>query len=236
MVIRNRILALLYRILGVVVGIAAIVFIFYSDSANSFSWNPLRFLGTTISAFSLFVLILEILITLISFRSNGKKYFGIYGQMLYVAVGLEIALALSHPIMYLFVNGGNLSVPYFSMDRIMTQLTVYIIFPIVVFFDWLLFSEKGNWKQHWIIYLISIPLFYTAFAILNHYIRTSTTFAATIFDNNSFINYAVLGNLNGWVGVIISSLTVLGVYVLSGVGIVFFSDLLSGKYHRNPSL
>ncbi len=234
MVIRNRIISLIYRIIAAIIGIFTIIFIFYSDSANSFSWNPFRFLGTTITTFSTIVLILEVLINGISFRSSSKRIFGIYGQMLYVAVGLETALALTQPVFYLFINGGNISVPYFSADRIFTQLSLYIIFPFVVFFDWLLFSEKGNWKYHWIIYLLSIPLFYTAFSVLNHYIRTSTTFATAIFDNNTFLNYAILGGLNGWVGVIIASMTTLAIYIAIGMGFVFLSNLLSGKYHRNP--
>ncbi len=235
MVIRNRILALIYRLIGTIIGIVSLVFVFASDSPHAFSLNPMRFIGTEITMFSTIVLIIEAIITGISFRATQKKYFGIYGQVLYLAVGLEMALALSRPLSYLFINGGNINVPYFLADRLLTQIFIYIVFPIFVFFDWILFSEKGNWKYRWIIYLISIPLFYTVFAILNHYIRTSTTFATTIFDANTFLNYHILGECNGWVGVILSSLTIFGVYVLSGLTIVFLSYLFSGKYHRSTN-
>ncbi len=234
MVIRNRVLALIYRLIGAGVGIIALCFIFISDSPHAFSLNPMRFIGMEITMYSTLVLLIEAIITAIFFRANTKKYVGIYGQMLYVAVGLEMALALSHPLTYLLVNGGNISVAYFSTDRIMGQVLSYIIFPVIVFFDWLLFSEKGNWKYRWIIYLISIPLFYTVFSVLNHFIRTTTTFAAIFFDQNTFANYFILGELNGWVGVIISSMTILSTYILSGIALVFFSYLLSGKYHRSP--
>lgn len=233
MVITNRVLALIYRLIGVVIGILTVVCVFFSDSPYAFSSNPMRFIGTWITLFSTLVLFVEAIITGIFLRANRKKYVGIYGQMLFVAVGLEIALAFAHPVSYLFINAGDMSVAYFSMDRIMTQILLYIIFPVYVFFDWFFFSEKGNWKYRWIIYLLSIPLFYTTFSVLNHYIRTSTTFAATIFDANTYLNYDILGLANGWVGVILASLTIFSIYVLSGLSIIFLSYLFSGRYHRS---
>ena len=200
---------------------------------DSDNLNPWRYFGTWVTSYGVFVLFIE---SFLSFfwllRKNKRGIPQTFGQVLFVSVALEVGLALSHPISYLFINGGNLLTPYFSYDRLLTQLFTYIFFPILVFGDWLLFSEKGNWKWHWVIYLVSVPSFYTAFAILNHYIRTSTTFANLCFDNNTFLNFAILGEWDGWAGVLISSSTLFLLYIGVSFFVVFLSYLFSGKYAR----
>ncbi|HBE98536.1 MAG TPA: hypothetical protein DDW18_00560 [Firmicutes bacterium] len=233
MVIRNRILNFIYRFLSLAVGVFTLICVFNADSIDSFGWNAWRYFGTWVTTYGVFVLFIE---TFLSFfwllHKNKRVIHQIYGQLLFVSLALEVALALTRPVSYLFIHGGNVLTPYFSNDRLLTQLLTYVFFPILVFGDWFLFSEKGNWKWHWVIYLIAIPCFYGAFSILNHYIRTSTTFACLCFDNNTFLNFAILGEWNGWVGVILSIGTLLLLYISVSFFMVFLSYSLSGKYAR----
>lgn len=233
MVIRNRILNFIYRFLALAVGIFILACIFNSDSIDSIGWNAWRYFGTWVTSYGVFVLFLETFLSFFWLLHKSKRRIPqIYGQLLFVALALEVGLALSRPISYLFINGGNVLTPYFSNDRLLTQLLTYIFFPILVFGDWFLFSEKGNWKWHWVIYLIAVPSFYAVFSLLNHYIRTSTTFASLLFDNNTFLNFAVLGEWDGWVGVILSVGALFLLYVSVSFFMVFLSYLLSGKYAR----
>lgn len=232
MVIRNKVFAFIYRLALSCIGILSLVLIFLADSINKLDMNSLRYFGTITTLFTTVVIIMETIPNFFILWKKGKKIFQVYGQLLFAAVTLEIALLFAHPIYFAFVNGYNHDAILFTVDRFWPQFLVYLLFPVLTFFDWLLFSEKGNWKWHWVIYLMAIPLFYTAFSFLNHYVRTSTTFATLIFDPNTFINYKFLGSLNGWAGVIISSLTLLLTYIATTFLLIFLSFLVTGKYTR----
>ncbi len=237
MVIRNRTLAFIYHSLGTILGIVTLVFIVNTYTVNSQFWNPFRYFGSWVSAYTSFVFLAESILCgfALKNRKHRKSNPQVFGQMLYLATCLEIVIAFARPICYLFINGGNIAAPYFSKDQTVTNVLTYIALPATTFFDWFLFSEKGNWKWHWIIYLIALPAMYLAFSILNRGIRQATTFATMIFDNNTYLNYAILGERDGWVGVVISSCTILILFVSVGIFMVFLSYLLSGKYAKKPT-
>lgn len=231
MVIRNRILSFLYRLIATAVGILGLILIFECDTIDGLYWNPLRYFPNLVTIFGVIVLLTE---TILSFfwviNKNKKGLPQTFGQMLFLALALEMAILLGHPLYFCFINGFNSSAAYFAYDRLWAQLILYVIFPILTLFDWLLFSEKGNWKWHWTIYFVSVPLYYTGFSLINHYVRTSTTFATLIFDHVSFLNYPFLGIADGWVGVFVSSFSLLLLYLAIAYLLIFFSFLLSGKY------
>ena len=169
MVIRNRILNFIYRFLALAVGIFTLACIFNSDSIDSIGWNAWRYFGTWVTSYGVFVLFLETFLSFFWLLHKSKRGIPqIYGQLLFVALALEVGLALSRPISYLFITGGNILTPYFSNDRLLTQLLTYIFFPVLVFGDWFLFSEKGYWNWLWVIYLIAVPSFDAVCPLLNH--------------------------------------------------------------------
>lgn len=231
MIIRNKILSFAYRLLATSVGILGLILIFQCDTIDGLYWNPLRYFPNIVTVYGVFVLGIE---TILSFfwviNSKRKGMPQTFGQMLFVAVGLEMAVLLGHPLYFAFINGFNPNAVYFATDRLWAQLILYVFFPAMTLLDWLLFSEKGNWKWHWTIYYISVPVYYTAFSFINHYVRTSTTFATLIFDPNSFLNYPFLGELDGWIGVFLSSFSLLILYLGISFFLIFLSFLLSGKY------
>lgn len=232
MVIRNKIFATIYRLALSCIGVLSLVLIFQVDSVDKLDTNSLRYFGTLATIYTTVIIILETLPSLFSLWNRHKGVFQVYGQLLFVAVTLEVSLLITHPVYFAFVNGYNANASFFMPDRFLAQFLLYLLFPLLTFFDWLLFSEKGNWKWHWVIYFIAIPFFYTLFSFLNHYIRTSTTFAALIFDPNTFLNYPFLGDFGGWIGVFFSSLTMLVIYIGLAFLLIFLSFLVSGKYAR----
>lgn len=237
MVIRNRLLAFIYRLLASIIGILGLVFVFQVDKIDQLNANPLRYFGTLTTLYTVCVLLIETIISLLGLRKKAKK--GVpqtFGQILFVSIALEMSLLMGHPLYYLFIHCFNVSQAYFAYDRLWAQLFMYVLIPLVSFFDWLLFSEKGNWKWHWVIYFITIPLFYTVFSFLNHYIRTSTTFATLIFDPNTFLNYPLLGELDGWAGVLISSSLMFALYVGVAFFMIFLSFFAGGKYAKKRKL
>lgn len=237
MVIRNRALAFIYHLLGTALGVVAIVFVIKAYTINSQFWNPFRYFVTWVTFFATFVFLAETLLSAFSLknRKHRKSNPQVFGQLLYLALSLEIIAAFARPISYLFINGGDITVSYFSKDQTVSYVLSYIAMPVAIFLDWFLFSEKGNWKWHWIIYLITLPAMYLAFSVLNRGVRQSTTFATMIFDNNTFLNFKILGLYDGWIGVIISTSTIFILFIVVGLFMIFFSFLLSGKYSRKPT-
>ncbi len=236
MVFRNRILIFIYRLCATLVGIFTLIAAFNLDAVETASWNSIRYLGTEITLYATIILLIETILSIKGLRKSNKS--GVpatFGQVLFMSVGLEMALAIGHPFYFLFINIGNSNLVYFSQERLLIQLLMYIVFPLVVFLDWLFFSEKGNWKWHWLIYFGSVPVYYAGFSFLNHYIRTSTTFGTLIFDYRTFVNQGIMGQLGGWAGVIIASLSMFALYLGVATLLLFFSFLLSGKYARKNS-
>ncbi|MDD5885187.1 MAG: hypothetical protein PUC66_03980 [Erysipelotrichaceae bacterium] len=237
MVIRNRYFRFFYRLVAVVIAIAALVFVFHFDAVNSVGWNAIRYPGTLITAFSLVVLLSELFLSLRSLRkSENANPPVVFGQMLFLSVSFELCLLLTHPLYFWFVSFHDGGATYFSNERLLTQILLYLLFPVLVFLDWLFFSEKGDWKWHWLIYFFAVPLYYALFSYLRHYVRTSTTFAVLLFDPSTFWNAPVLGLWGGWLGVVLSSLTIYLLYLAIAVALIFLSFLLAGKYRRKPTL
>lgn len=235
MIVRNRILAFVYRLLATLVAILSLFICFENDAINSVPWNSARYFGTLVTIFSAIIFLLESIVAGKGLKkANKNTYPAIFGQLLFVMVALEVGLALSHPLYFAYLNIGNPHAAYFPSDRKLNQILMYIVLPLISFLDWLIFSEKGNWKYHWLVYLGSIPFFYAMYSFINHYVRTTTTFATMIFDNSTFLNQGFLSLWNGWLGVIVSSMSILLVYLLIGYFLVFLSAVLGGKYLAKP--
>lgn len=237
MVIRNRYFRFIYRLLAVILAIIALTFVFLSDAVNSIGWNAFRYPGTIITMYATFVLLSELFLSLKGLRkSKNANPPMVFGQLLFISVSLEMSLLLTHPLYVWFISFHDVGATYFTNERLITELLLYIILPVLCFLDWLFFSEKGNWKWHWIIYFMAIPFYYAVFSYLRHYVRTSTTFAILTFDPATFWNVPFLEIWGGWLGVILSSLTLYLLYLLIAASLVFLSFLFSGKYRRKPAI
>lgn len=228
MVLRDQIIAIIYRSLLFIFGLSALIIVGISDSMAG-PLNAFRKYGNLLTLLSALIVLFEIIFNGISL-SKGRKRMpsGVYPPIMFLLLSLEIGLAIAHPLYCFF---GDLT--YFSGGEAnFYTLFITLLFPIFLLGDWLLFGEKGNLKARHLLDIPLLPILYYLFSYLNHLIRgDDIKYATVIFDEKTFIGNpslpALFGENSGWNGVVISTFSILSIYIATGIIIFFLGKLLS---------
>lgn len=231
MVIRDRLLALIYRIFGFGFGMTTLWLNISANATDGF-WSGFSSYSTIITLFGTIVFFTEIITNLIGIKKARNTLApGIFPFIFHATLALEVSLAATHPFYCHFVSAA-----YFDLIKLPYVLLTYMFFPLVMLLDWILFGEKGTVRWSYGMFPLFIPVFYYLFSLMEYLVMGSTSFSIKTFDPETFL---VATNLpetfkggNGWAGVFLSCVILLGLNVVVDFLIIFINDLFVGKYFR----
>lgn len=231
MVIRDRLAALIYRLLALALGIVTLVLSVSTNSTSSI-WDGLANYSTLVTFLGVSVLLSEIIANLIGITKNRKTLApGIIPFIFHAALVLEIGLAFIHPFYCHFM-----AIAYFDSKILIYVFLTYIIFPLVILLDWLLYGEKGTVRWSYGMFPLFFPIFYYLFSLMWNLILDPGTYSLQIFNPNTFLVSTNLPeffkNGDGWAGVFISCAVILGVIAALDYLIIFTNNLLAGRYSK----
>jgi len=159
MYIKNRIVALIYRcVLIVVCGIG--LYITTGLYRGSFSSNSLVYY-TTLSNLLCFLFYILLIIRNAANLINGDKAVRMLLPRLKGAFTLMITITM---IVYHFMLAGLYADGDFSFY--LQNLILHYIVPSMVIFDWILFDPKRTFHSLDPLYWLSIPILYSAFSLI----------------------------------------------------------------------
>lgn len=218
MIVRNRLLALLYRIGGLALAISAIIF--WGRNTSSIGIHALCYVPTLLSIYSSIIFSLLIIVTAIDLR---KGFWGI-ASGLYMPLGMSLTffsfLQLVLHLGYSLPTGGA----FFSTGEVLSC----VLLPIISIGEWLLFEEKGTigfsilpaWYLFPSLYLmlvISRPSLWSNAPLLN----------GTPYPY-SFMNFDLFPIWQVFVHIGVATILIAGL----GVGLIFLNNFLAGKYRK----
>ena len=214
MVIRNRLAALIYRIIAFT-GLVT-VFQFYWANFDSF-WEAISCFDVEIGVLVMTILGLEVLFNLIDLRH------GVHGM----AAGSYMPISL--PVTTFSTLSGILYFSYSIPSESAPVGTAAIIFHIILLvgplFDWLFFSEKGSVRVSGAFTALIYPLWFFLFG----YFRTVIWPNAPI-HNGYMYAYPFLDFSGPYI--VGYSILYFGVALLSVLFTIFLNNLLAGKFRR----
>ena len=212
MVIRNRILALTYRVLALAALILLIVYYFRSPIET---YVALSYFGVLVSFIFAFLLFLEIIFNAISLRKGANG----------IAAGVNMHFSLPVTCFAMEASIGHLI--YCSIHGFgpLIEILFYVGLFLLPLGDWLMFDEKGTVPFYVAFTSQIIPIFYGIFSV----------FRAIIWPNSPLIEgamypYSFLDPHSAWFwpGCIIAFLCFLAFTLL----IILANNLLSFKYRK----
>jgi hypothetical protein len=227
MVIRNRLLALIYRVLEACFLIYVLVETFRSGLVNPTAFN---YFVTEVDILATVVVLLEIIFNAIDLVIHGIKGVAAYVWMpltmatLVYAFGDSVIYSTAYPLIYHVYAPQNIMV--------LTILT-HVAVPLVLFLDWLLFDAKGTVKWRHGGYFAIYPAAYFVFLETSHYILKNSEFPYSIFNPISYADQgAFLSAWDGWAGVLVMTAVCLSAITLIGFLFIFLNNLIAGKYRH----
>jgi len=236
MVIRETFFAFLYRLCVLIFNVAAFVLLMINDQVQGSPLNGLRFYAEIVVLLTLLTMFCK---TIINFIGLFKKVTwhrlapSLPAPLSLFMLANALGLMFAHPLYITF-----LGTSYFASDALVSSLFAYIILPLILFIEWLLFEEKGTVKWAYASYAIMVPLFYFVITYITHSVHgNNSAYACGIFDPNSFITGnegipSFFKKNDGWNGVAFSSLSILLCQEVLALLLIFISNLLAGKYRK----
>lgn len=219
MPIRNRLISLLYRVVAFAVSVFTLVSLF----AEGPGWSTLCFFGAEVNLVICIFLGFVIVFNLIDLIKHGVSGMPAGPNM---AFSLSLCtMAVLTSIVYFSVIGPRDGF-VFSLSSILSR----IVMPVLLLTEWILFEEKGTvhwWDPfYWLIY----PIFYGTFMLLRPIIWTNAWLINGSIYPYYFLNYSALGGgvTTGW------CFGILGICFVIGESIIFFNNLLAGRF-RHPN-
>ena len=159
MYIKNRVVALMYRcVLIVVCGIG--LYITTGLYRGSFSSNSLVYY-TTLSNLLCFLFYILLIILNAANLEKGDKVARVFFPHLKGAFTLMITITM---MVYHFMLAGLYTDGDFSFQ--LQNLILHYIVPIMVIFDWILFDPKQIFRRTDPLYWLSIPILYAVFSLI----------------------------------------------------------------------
>jgi hypothetical protein len=217
MMIRNRLLSLLYRIAAFGIAVWTCVLVGAENQSLFFGYFSVQSQLITTIAFGL----------LIIFNFIDLLRHGIHG----VPAGIWMPVSLAF-LCYSFVTGtvGNVYA-FFGLSYSLNVILVQIVVPILFLVDWILFEEKGTVKWWHAFYWMIFPSFYLAFIFIRPKIWPNTEF--TLLGKTSLYPYDIIDpNAHGWTQVLLVSLAAVFAFFLVGLVLIFFNNLMAGRFRR----
>lgn len=212
MVIRNRIISLIYRVLALAALLVLIIFYFRSAIPT---YVALSYFGVLVSFMLASLLFFEIIFNAIDLRRgvNGLPA----GMNMHFSLPI-VCFSLEAAVGYLIS-----SFVYGLGDPI--EILLYVALFLLPLGDWLMFDEKGTVPFYTAFTSQIIPIFYGIFSVFRAIIWPEAKLV-----NGSMYPYPFLDPHSGWFwpGCIIVFLCMLFFTLL----IVFLNNVLSFKYRR----
>ncbi len=212
MVIRNRIVSLIYRVLALVALLLLIVFYLSSSIPTYVAFS---YFGTLVSLMLAGLLFFEAIFNAIDLRR------GING----LPAGMNMHLSLSIVCFSMEASIGYLISSLIFGHGSLTEILLYVGLFLLPLGDWLMFDEKGTVPFYTAFTSQIVPIFYGIFSVFRAIIWPEAPLM-----NGSMYPYPFLDPHSGWFwpGCIIVFLCLLFFTML----IVFLNNLLSFKYRK----
>lgn len=233
MVIRNRLAALIYRSLISVLGIIATIIMINLNSSKGF-WNSFFAYPTIITLLGTLIVISETIANAIGMKNNVNTLApGVIPLLFHSGLALEVSLCTLHLLASIVYK------TRFFDGSAVYALLAFVVFPSAYVLDWLLFGEKGTVRWSYGMFPLFFPIFHYLLSFMTHFITGSERYITQIFDPESFIGLSHLPEVfeaaDGWVGVLISTLTsLLAIFVIDYL-LILLNNLLAGRYSKKIS-
>lgn len=230
MLIRNRLIALLYRVGELALAIYAFTILVTGSEISVGGPQSLLYFGTQCVLFTMVIVLLEVIFNSIDLAKNGIN--GIAAYVYMPATLAVLTFVLSNALIY------NISAPFlkgyaYGGVSLLNIVLVYVILPVVFLFDYLLFLEKGTVRWRHALYWAIYPVFYFAFIMSAHYIFQDDLSPYPFLNNERYIDLGeVLIEEVGWNNRVIVSVSILVGIVGISFFIIFLNNLLALKYKR----
>lgn len=231
MLIRNRLVALIYRVLELGLGIYALIVLVMADKTEASPMQSFVYFGTECLFFMVVIVALEVIFNAIDLAKNG-----INGIAAYVYMPLTLAVmtflivdALSYNISAPFMGG------YAEGEALQGVLLAHVFVPLAFLTDYLLFLEKGTVRWRHALYWLIYPVSYFALIMSAHYIYKNDFYPYPFLNHERFAsadNPEILSGNVGWNGVIIVLASILAGFICVSFLVIFLNNILAGKYRR----
>lgn len=234
MVIRDRLIALIYRIVILALGIWTLVVQLTTNAVNNF-WMGFGSYASIVTLFGCIIILSEIIANAIGMKEKRTTIApGVVPFLFHGALTLLVSLAAIHPFYCYFVG-----VEYMKMDTLLYSLLSFIFFPLAILLDWILFGEKGTVKWSYSMFPLFWPIFYFLFSLMRKFLISGSTYSTLVFDPNTFIMSNYLPDAfsagNGWAGVFISIFSIFAIIVFVDFALIFINNLFAKRYVRESS-
>ena len=229
MVIRDRLIALIYRIVILALGVWTLTVQLTTNAVNNF-WVGFGNYASIVTLFGCVIILSEIIANAIGMREKRNTIApGVVSFLFHGALVLLVSLAAIHPFYCYFVGAD-----YMKADTFLYSLLSFILFPLAILLDWILFGEKGTVKWSYGMFPLFVPIFYYLFSLMRKLLVSGSTYSTLIFDSNTFImsNYLpeAFSAGNGWAGVFISIFSIFAVITFVDYALILINNLLARRY------
>lgn len=230
MIIRNRLLSLLYRIVVLGFGIASVIMLLICYQTYG-TWMLGRF-DILITVYTALLALTEVIINSIDLRKGIKgQPAGVHAPLLLAAVIYEVSDVIIYAVSRNFV-----SMPYLIEGSEVMTIFVHIILPALLLLDWMLFGEKGTVKWSHSLMILFFPILYSGFMFMVQTISENSSMSlmyvsAIIFQQGtSYPEW--MKEANGMAGVAVILGVDFAVFIVVTYLSIFFSNLMAGKYAK----
>ena len=229
MVIRDRLIALIYRIVILALGVWTLTVQLTTNAVNNF-WVGFGNYASIVTLFGCIIILSEIIANAIGMKEKRTTIApGVVPFLFHGALTLLVSLAVIHPFYCYFVG-----VNYMKADTLLYSLLSFVFFPLAILLDWILFGEKGTVKWSYGMFPLFVPIFYYLFSLMRKLLVSGSTYSTLVFDPNTFIMSNHLPEAfsagNGWAGVFISILSIFAVITFVDFALILINNLLARRY------
>ncbi len=232
MLIRNRLISLIYRIIELGLGIFSLIALVIADKTESSPIKSFAYFGAQCLLFTTVIVLLEVIFNAIDLARNGARGIAasVYMPLTLAVLTFLLVDALIYNIGAPFLGG------YADGEALVSALCAHIFLPIVFFLDYLLFSEKGTVRWSHALYWMIYPLCYFLIVLSAHYFWNNTFYPYPFLNHERFINDPsspefMSGNL-GWNGVLIVLGSITVGFLLVSFLVIFLNNVFAGKYRK----
>lgn len=230
MVIRNRLVALLYRLAAFSLEVYTLTLMIPLDTLAGNRSYAFVYFGGEVNLLAAFLLALEIIFNTIDLFRHGLS-----GVAAYVYMPISLGLVAYFTADAIAYSWGSQFLNGYATGRTLVMVVMsHAVMPLLVFFDWILFDEKGSVKWvtpfEWLFY----PFFYYLFIMLDHYVWKSDL-PYDFLDNRYFARWPYpnfLSENNGWNGIVLSGLSALACFMVLSFFLIFLNNFLAGQYRK----
>lgn len=230
MLIRNRIISLIYRIVELGLGLYTLVLLFLANKAEANVFQSLVYFGNECIFITVAIVFLEVVFNSIDLIRQGKNGVAAY---VYMPLTLAVLAYLLSDVLVYNVSASLLG-GYVTGEELLGVILAHIVMPVVFLFDYLLFMEKGTVHFKHALFSWCYPIAYFALIMSAHYLFQNSIYPYPFLNDKNFqqAGDVVLSGNKGWNGTLIATASLLVGMLLFSFLLIFLNNLLAGKYKR----